>query len=147
MSDAMARARAHFLQGIDHFEQGRLDPAAAAFEGQNVFQMVGEFTLAPGFLGADEGTVLQLAFDQQLAILVELLPFPDRLAVFHLEVGDIAHLIQPRADRRLRGAAMAAPRRTELQHHRPGQGIQRRARRRQRSLYYCRYALYELRHY
>ncbi|MNG98152.1 hypothetical protein D3C79_572830 [compost metagenome] len=59
--------------------------AAAAFEGQNVFQTVGEFTLAPGFLGADEGTVLQLAFDQQLAILVELLPFPDRLAVFHLE--------------------------------------------------------------
>jgi predicted TPR repeat methyltransferase len=32
MSDAMARARAHFLQGIDHFEQGRLDPAAADFE-------------------------------------------------------------------------------------------------------------------
>lgn len=32
MSDAMARARSHFLQGVEHFEQGRLDDAGQAFE-------------------------------------------------------------------------------------------------------------------
>jgi len=42
-------------------------------------------------------------------------------------VGDIGRIVQPRTDRRLRGPAMATPRRTEFQHHRPGQGIHRRA--------------------
>jgi len=32
MSDALARARSHFLQGVQRFEQGRLDDAAQAFE-------------------------------------------------------------------------------------------------------------------
>lgn len=32
MSDATALARAHFLHGIDHFEQGRMEDAAQAFE-------------------------------------------------------------------------------------------------------------------
>jgi Flp pilus assembly protein TadD len=32
MSDALARARSHFLQGVERFEQGHLDDAAQAFE-------------------------------------------------------------------------------------------------------------------
>lgn len=32
MSDAIERARSHFLQGVEHFEQGRLDDAAQQFE-------------------------------------------------------------------------------------------------------------------
>ena len=32
MSDAIERARSHFLQGVDHFEYGRLDDAAQHFE-------------------------------------------------------------------------------------------------------------------